>query len=479
MPNVNNVAPLLNYINKQAGGIFGPEVTDLDSFVSMGNEVIRSDENTETFTNTFFDTISKTIDQVRSYTPDTVDLINNSTEWGAILRTIDVDLIESRDNPAYSLTEGQSVDQNIVRKPTVYQSLYTNFNAWEYDITIPDVQWKTAFKSPEEMQAVINGVFTSLQNSKSRDLENAGRMAYANLIGENVRATSDGNAVTVINLLSQYNTNFNKSLTPELCIFDPEFNRYATYVISDTVKTMQGMTTLYNVFRRNKWTPRENMRVMINSQFASACKMYLQSDVFYKDLVELPKYSEIPYWQSVGNGERSFADSTEIAIRTASGYGINQKGIIAVIADDEAVGICKMDERTTSHHNARGEYTNYFSKCDMGYYNNMRMQSVIFVVAPVATPAASTLSVYVGETVKGDETPITTTFTSVGGESVVNLSVGSTTLVADTDYTVSNNVYTFPTTYLDDLGVGDTIVKFTLSNDGVIPFVIRIKKAES
>ena len=477
MPNVNNIAPLLNYINKQAGGIFGPEVTDLDSFVSMGNEVIRSDTNTETFTQTFCDVISRTIDMVRSYTPDTVDLINNSTEWGAILRTIDVDLIEARDNPAYSLTEGQSVDQNIVRKPTVYQSLYTNFNAWEYDITIPDIQWKTAFKSPEEMQAVINGVFTSLQNSKSRDLENAGRMAYANLIGENVRATSDGNAVTVINLLAQYNTNFGKNLTPELCIFDPEFNRFATYVISDTVKTMQGMTTLYNVFRRNKWTPRENMRVMINTQFASACKMYLQSDVFYKDLVELPKYREIPYWQSVGNGERSFADSTEIAIRTASGYGINQKGIIAVIADDEAVGICKMDERTTSHHNGRGEYTNYFSKCDMGYYNNMRMQSVVFVVAPVATPAASKLSVYVGETVKGDETPITTKFTSVDSETVSTLSVGSTTLVADTDYTVSNNVYTFPTTYLDDLGVGDTIVKFTMSNGGVIPFVIRIKRA--
>ena len=138
-----------------------------------------------------------------------------------------------------------------------------------------------------------------------------------------------------------------------------------------------------------------------------------------------------------------------------------------------------MDERTTSHHNARGEYTNYFSKCDMGYYNNMRMQSVVFVVAPVATPAASTLSVYVGETVKGSETPITTTFTSVNSETVTGLMVGSTALVANTDYTVSNNVYTFPTTYLDALGVGDTIVKFTLSNGGVIPFVIRIKRAVS
>ena len=37
MATVNNVAPLLNYINKQAGGIFGAEVTDLNSFVSMGD----------------------------------------------------------------------------------------------------------------------------------------------------------------------------------------------------------------------------------------------------------------------------------------------------------------------------------------------------------------------------------------------------------------------------------------------------------
>lgn len=475
MPTVNNVAPLLNYVNKQAGGIFGPEVTDLDSFVSMGNSVISSEDNTATFTHTFFDVISRTIDIVRAYNPDTINLITNADEYGAILRLIDVDLIESTENPAYNLVNGQSVNQDIVNKPPVFQSLFTDFNAWEYDVTIPDVQWKSAFKSPEEMQAVINAVFTSLANSKARDLENAGRLAYCNLAGENVVRTSAGGCTTVINLLTTFNTIFSKNLTPANCIFDPEFNRYATYVIDDTVKTMQGMTTIYNVNRVNKWTPRENLRVLINTQFASACKMYLQSDVFYKDLVELPKYSEVAYWQSVGNGERNFVDSTTINIRTASGYGVYQFGVIAVIADDEAVGIMKMDERTTAHHNNRGEYTNYFSKCDMGYYNNMRNQSVVFVVAPVAVPTQSELSAYTANVTLSEGTPVNVTFTPKNGETVTALSSNGTTLVAGTDYTVTGNVYDFASDFIAGLGVGDNIINFTLSTGAVIPLIIHVK----
>lgn len=477
MPTINNVAPLLNFINKQAGGIFGAEVTDLDSFVSMGNAVISSESNYETFTQTFFDVISKTIDIVRAYTPRNIDMISNATEYGAILRMIDVDIFDAVENPAYSLTNGQSVNQDVVSKPKVYQNLYTDFNAWEYDVTIPDVQWKTAFKSPEEMQAVINATFTSVANSKARDLENAGRTAYNNLIGENVVRTKAGDCTTVINLLAQYNTLFSKSLTKANCIYDPEFNRYATFVIADTVKTMEGMTTLYNVNRANKWTPRENMRVLVNSQFASACKMYLQSDVFYKDLVELPKYSEVAYWQSVGNGERNFIDATTINIRTASGYGVYQFGVIALIADDESVGIMKMDERTNAHHNARGEYTNYFNKCDMGYYNNMRNQSVVFVVSDVATPTESGLSKYSADVIHGSEEAFTVTFKDKNSETVSALKVNGVTLTSGTDYTVSNKVYTIPSTYLDDLSIGDTVIDFVLSTGAVIPFTIHVLPA--
>lgn len=475
MATVKNVAPLLNYVNEQAGGIYGAEVTDLDSFVSMGDVVLSSASNVENFTQTLCDVISKTIEMVRAYKPNTIDVISHADEWGAILRAVDVELIEAVENPAYNLTDGQSVDPFVVNKPDVKQMLFSNFDAWEYDITIPDIQWKTAFHNPEEMQAVINAIFTSLANSKARDLENATRTAYNNLVGENVVATKGGACKTVINLLAEYNTAFSKSLTTSNCIYDPEFDRYATYRISDIVKTMQGMQTLYNPARRNKFTPKENMRVLINSQFASACKMYLQSDVFYKDLVELPKYSEVAYWQSVGNGERNFEDATDINIRTASGSAVFQHGVIAVLADDETVGVMRKDERTKAQNNPRGEYTNYFAKCDMGYYNNMLNQSVVFVVADVAIPTKSKLSKYSADSTIGSEADIAITFTAAtgSGETVSSLKVGSTTLTSGTDYTVSSGTYTLLSTWIDDLGAGDTTVSFVLSTGAVLPFVIH------
>lgn len=479
MATVNNVAPLLNYINKQANGIFGAEVTDLDSFVSMGDAVISSETNTEVFTRTFFDVISKTIDMVRAYKPTEIELMTHASEYGAILRAVDVDMFASVANPAYTLENGDDISQDIVRKPAVHQMLFTGFNAWEYDVTIPDVQWKTAFKSFEDMQIVVNAVFTALANSKARDIENAGRTAYCNLIGENIVRTGAGDCVTVINLLADYNTLFGKTLTQANCIFDPEFNRYATYVISDTVKTMQKLTTLYNVVRAEKFTPRDNMRVLINSKFASACKMYLQSDVYYKDLVALPKYSEVAYWQTAGNGENNFADNTDVNIRTASGFGVYQHGVIAVIADDEAVGIMKTDERTNAHHNGRGEYTNYFAKCDMGYYNNMRNQSIVFTVAPIATATESRLNKYTATVVKTDEEAVVIKYTAKNSETVSSLKCDGVTMTAVTDYTVSTNTYTILTTFLDDLSLGDHIIEFTLSTGAVLPVTIHVVRASA
>lgn len=479
MPIINNVAPLLNYVNQQAGGIYGPEVTDLDSFVSLGDTVLSSETMTESFTKTLCDVIYKTIELVRTYKSNNIKMISHADEYGAVLRTIDVDLMTAVKNPAYDLTDGSGVDQDAVSMPTVHQDLFSSFDAWQFEITIPDVQWKTAFHSLEEMQALIDAIFTQLANSKARYLENAGRAAYANLIGENVIKTKEGGCATVINLLAAYNSQFGKNLTTNNCIYDPEFDRYCTYIINDTVKTMQTMTTLYNVYRKDKWTPKENLRVMMSSQFASACKMYLQSDVFYKDLVELPMYTEIPYWQSVGNGERNFADASTINIRTASGQGVYQHGIIAALVDDEAAAVIRMDERTKSHYNANGEYTNYFAKSDMGYINNMRMQAVFFVVADIATPTESSLSKYFGTVVHGAEEALTTTITLKNSETVSALKVNGVTLTSGTDYTVSTNTYTFPTTYLDDLTLGDTIVEFTLSTGAIIPYTIHVVPAAS
>jgi hypothetical protein len=105
----------------------------------------------------------------------------------------------------------------------------------------------------------------------------------------------------------------------------------------------------------------------------------------------------------------------------------------------------------------------------------MLNQSVVFVVADVAIPTKSKLSKYSADSTIGSETDIAITFTAAtgSGETVSALKVGSTTLTSGTDYTVSTGVYTLLSTYLDDLGAGDTTVSFVLSTGAVLPFVVH------
>lgn len=387
---VKQIASLLNDVVKQAYGEGAPTTTDYTGLIAMGDYVLSSTTSTDVFLNTLVDRIGYTIFDSRSYRGRNWDIIRHAFEYGAILQKIHVEPMEAVDAPQWSLTAGESVNQYLITKPSVNQKLFNGLTVWEVDVTIPDSTLRTAFTNFEAMAAFIDAIFMAISNSLEVELERYGAIAVNNFIAEKINAQKTGaDGIHCINLLTEYNAATSNTLTAENALRDMDFLKWATRQINLYIDRFAIMSKLFNVDGFARFTPREYVRVKMLADFTTAAAYYLQSDTFHNDLTALPLYSEVAYWQ--GSGETySYADASTIDVVTSDGHTIKQDGVVAFISDVEAIGMMYEDRRVRSVRNERGEYTNYFNKADIRYYNDLSENGLVFVVSD--TPITARLS---------------------------------------------------------------------------------------
>lgn len=384
---VNQVYSIVNSVVSQMQGETAVAVTDLTGLIQLGDSVLSSDSSKDKFLNTLVDRIGKTIISSRAYSADVLSLMNDSFEFGAILQKIYVEPIQAKTSPQWSLTSGGTVDQYVIAKPTVHQKLFSDIVTWEVTITVPDIQLKSAFTNAAQMAVFIDALFLAMRNSMEVQLESLVEMTYCNFIGERVVDTAVNDGHTVINLLAEYNTLFTKTLTAPLAMADTEFLKFASMTINLYLERMGKMSTLFNSAGYKRFTTKENARVTMLMDFVSAVTSYLQSNTYHEELVALPNYNKVPYWQ--GSGEAyGFENTSKVHIKTSDGYTVEQGGVVCLITDVEALGLTIDNRRSKSAYNNDGEYTNFFEKADMGYFNDLSENGIVFIVGTLATPVA-------------------------------------------------------------------------------------------
>lgn len=383
---VTQVYNILNNVVEQMKGEVDINIVDNTGIVALGNYVISSDNTKDDFLNTFVDRIGRTIIDERPYNPDIKSLLNNSFEFGAVMQKIYVEPMPAEQAKHWGLENNTGVDQYIITKPVAHQALFSNMDTWQVNVTIPDMQLRSAFTNAETMAAFIDAVFMSMRTSMQIQLEALANTCYTNFIAERlVYKQNNPNSITVINLLTDYNTHAGTTLTAEQALDNTEFLKYATKQINMTIKRMERASILFNQMGYTRHTPREYMRVTMLADFTESAYMYLQADTYHKELVSLPYYNEVPYWQGTGTGY-DFKSVSTISVLTASGSMIKQDGVIGLICDIESMGIMHDNRRMRSSYNSNGEYTNYFDKADMGYYNDLSENGIVFVVSDSLKP---------------------------------------------------------------------------------------------
>ena len=378
MSDVKQIYSILNDVAKQTLGTEAIAVVDTQSFISLGDKVLKSDTDTENFLSKLTDRIAKTVYSVRNYTGINKNLMREPFDYGVIVQKIHVEMPEAKENNAWKIGEqGYTPTYAPVIKPTVSQKLFNKLSTWEIDVTIPDFMLKTAFLNESSMATFIDAIFTAMNNAMVMCADNNANLIRANFIGNNIHSAKPTQA---INLLKEYNTLTSAGLTVASCLRDVHFLKWATMQISLWTKRMRVMSKLFNEDSNSKFTSGEYLVLDVLQDFASSTATFLQSDTYHKELVALPMYNEVPYWQ--GSGETfAFADTSKISVKIDGTTEVTQGGIIAVAYDYNVIGTTINEPRSTTECNNKDEYTNYYNKATIGCFNDLGENGIVFFIA--------------------------------------------------------------------------------------------------
>lgn len=323
-------------------------IVNASTFVAFGNDTLSSSSNKESFYNLLVDRIGRTIIAVRKYNASGRNVTVDSFTFGSILQKISYKL-----QNAESDSKWQKTPQNpytLEPKGGIIQKLFVqNMPVFQYDDVLLDDQLASAFVSASAMAGFINGLATRMSNALEISIEGMENTAIASLVGV-VKEESTGesaiNPRRYRNLLAEYNTAHPTATitSVESALENADFLKFACVEMGTVLPFLAKYTSMYNDGTVERFSTQDNLVLEVNSQFMKNYQVHLQSDSFNKELLALPNFKEVPYWQFPTSPQK-------ISVKLGEGSDertLGENHVIAIMRDKDAC-VCTLDkERTVS-----------------------------------------------------------------------------------------------------------------------------------
>lgn len=386
---VTQIADLVNGITSQVLGK-SAELTaeNMGGLVDVGTQLTDS-HNIDNYVKSLADRIGKVIFVDRPYSGSAPAVFYDSWDYGSILEKISAEMPSATTNETWDLTDGKDYSQDVFHKPVVSAKFFNKKVTFECEQSYTERQVKSAFISPSDYNAFLTMLYNSVEKAMTIKIDGLITRTINNMIAETVKAEfptvsddnySNSDSVKAVNLLKQYNTTFSKTLTKANCLFDPDFLRYSAYVIKTYTDRIKKISTLFNVGGKDRFTPTDKQMLILHADFAAREDIYLSSDVYHNEIVKIPNYSTVPYWQSSGKAFEQDITSG-ISVVCNDNTAINMSGIVGVLFDHDALGVTCSDRRVNTYYNAKAEFFNNFYKFDSSYFNDLNENFVVFFIA--------------------------------------------------------------------------------------------------
>ena len=382
---VEQIYTLCNQISGEVLGKTDILQADLTNVVDFGNEVIGTG-NMDNYVKSLIDHIGKVAFVDRPYSGSAPSVLMDGWEFGSILEKITMTkLPEATENSSWKLENGKSYDTGVFTAPEVSAKFYNSLATYEIPMSFAEKQVKSSFSSAQQMNAFLSMIQNAIETSMTVKTDGLIMDTICSMIAETlVYYNSEGTYTGIgnnraINLLALYNARFTQTLTAEKCLTDPQFIRWASFMIGLYSGRMTKLSTLFNIGGTEKFTSKDRLHIVMLDEFAKASDVYLQSDTFHEQYTALPNAETVPFWQGSGTSYE-FATTSHINIKHGT-HTVDTDGILAVMFDREALGVSNLDKRVTSQYNARGEFYNNWYKFDAGYFNDLNENFVVFYVA--------------------------------------------------------------------------------------------------
>ena len=385
-----DVKQIYQLVNTITNEVLGSSIVkeDLSNVVDVGNSIFNASK-VDNYVKSLVNHIGRVIFVDRVYNGSVPSVLMDSWEFGSVLEKISCDLPTATENESWELVDGQTYNPNVFYKPTVNVKFYNSKTTFEIPLSFTEMQVKESFSNAEQLNGFLTMLYNSVEKSMTIKLDSLIMRTINNMIGETINheiPDSDDYATTstikAVNLLKLYNDSHSTTITASQCLDNPDFIRYATYIISVYGERITKISNLFNIGGKDRFTPKDVLRCVLLADFKKASEVFLKSDLYNEQYATLPDSDTVPYWQGSG-ANYAFSDITKIHIQLASDNTkeIEIGGILGVMFDRDCLGVSNLNRRVTTNYNPKAEFYTNFYKFEAGYFNDMNENFVVFFVA--------------------------------------------------------------------------------------------------
>lgn len=387
-----NYAQIYSMMNTVASEMWGESaitVKDTSSFYTMGERVADMAEvGRDKFLGVIADKVGRTVYRNLDATVDFPGLMVEAYQFGAMLEKIDVQPFEASESNWVNVGEvGFTPSLYNINKPNVSAKYFKDSATFQFNVTIPDKLFASAFRSEGDMDRLISYIMNSFETSMTLYVSYLNRTLVNAAIAEKMEAGNN-----IINAVTLYNTAYgltgDDAIDEDTALNTPQFLRFLGKLVRDTIKYMAEPSVLYNDAGMVRATARDNMHVLLATAFVSAYETNFQSDSFNKEMVDLPYFYEYPWLSGPSNTAPTVESTTTIKVKTKSGATVEASHIVGVIADRQAIFTGYFDRFSAADRNNRDRYTNYtVGNTQQSCIDLSENMCVIVLKDPTITPA--------------------------------------------------------------------------------------------
>lgn len=341
--------------------------------------------------------VTKTVFSSRPYKRKFAALKMPATRWGNVVRKLKILDKETdvKDNQDYDTADDGSTDMYKRDNTKTLQLNFVGQKTHEIVKTIYAVQYDTCFNSEEEFARFIAMVMTYVANKVEKIHEETARAAVSALIaGRVAEHTADKTTTNVVYLISEYNKETGLKLDATT-VYQPDnfkpFMEWAYAYISDVSDLMTEYSDEYQTQladgQLNQHTPQREQVAYFYTHLINQCSTRVLTNQFNKQLMQLPGFEKVNFWQSIKPGKRDQISVTNAvylgkdgAKKTSSGP-VTVSKVFGILADRDALGYSPVNQKTnTTPYNAAGDYYNIYWKFWERSFIDFTEKSVVFLL---------------------------------------------------------------------------------------------------
>ena len=391
----NQISTVLNAIHAQATGTSVPAAVDTASFVTQAQAVLKT--GYDPVLNAVSQVLSRTIFSIRPYSAKFRDLMVSAERYGNHVRKLSIGDKPWVDDDRSALVDGQSVDQQLVRKPNILQTNYYGENVFEDYYTIYKDQLDVAFTGPDEFQQFVSLTVSNANDKVEQSREELARALLANYAGAKYVTTSNllEGAEGMIHLLTEYNTLTGLSLTAQTVYQPANFKPFMQWVYS-RIATLSALLTERSArFHMNptvngvdktimRHSPYDMQRLYLYAPARFQSEAQVLADTFHDNYLRYADNETVNFWQNITDPDRIIVKPNWMAADGTVGstsQEIDLSPVFGILMDVETCGFTPVNQwQAPAPFNSRGGYTTVWMHETQRHWTDMSENGIVLLL---------------------------------------------------------------------------------------------------